>query len=799
MSSSSHASYQGGSKNEEVADISTLRSGKENIQEESNEMGNTKDGNIVFARVDKSTDITFQKIGSSNDTNENPDVSRINQCHPLQRSSNESLGKHSANKQMKEKKVNNNKAKLEKGGKERNIHKQRGSIKESKFSSLEHVPYHIITGNGNSINHPDNVSEWSDGNSPNIYLHRQSKNNNTGTVNSNRNKAKAATSRVHKTNSLSKTYDRLDSQFTYTPDGRSSSLHRYNSSRNINSNYLDSEQYDHQSNSAISPMAFLNAFGQYVDADQSISTVNVVHEETDHVCFSWRSFLSYTGPGFLMCIAYLDPGNLEADLQVGAYTGYELIWVLFLATGMGLIIQTMAARLGTVTGKHLALVCKENYSRTTSLILWVCIELAIIGSDLQEIIGSAVAFQILFGFPLWVGCVITFIDTFTFLGFHYFGIRKLEMIFFTLIVVMTACFFLNFYASPPAVSDIIGGFEPKIHSYGISNAVGVIGAVIMPHNIYLHSALVLSRKIDRSSNLAVKEANKYFTIDSGVALFITFIINLTVVGVFARHFFDPICTEAASHGGQVMACLKGQYFQKSEAVDGGLTRCGDNLEGYCQEIGLEHSASALEDVLGKSAKIIFGIGLLAAGQSSTMTGTYAGQYVMEGFLDMNIPVWMRVTFTRLLAIGPGLVVAVLTENMPALSDHFQQWINIMQSVMLAFALIPVLYFTSNEEIMGKAFVNSRLFTYFSYCLAVILFTINIYLVMTQLLTPESATWARILTCTLTILYILFSISLLFSSINEFGYFILEKLAWCLPFLKKYVYHSLPSTSSVSQR
>merc|ERR1712146_47321 len=234
-------------------------------------------------------------------------------------------------------------------------------------------------------------------------------------------------------------------------------------------------------------------------------------------------------------------------------------------------------------------------------------------------------------------------------------------------------------------------------------------------------------------------------------------------------------------------------------MNSGLTRCGSDLQGYCQEIGLEHSASALEDVLGKSAKIIFGIGLLAAGQSSTMTGTYAGQYVMEGFLDMNIPVWMRVTFTRLLAIGPDLVVAILTENMPALSDHFQQWINIMQSVMLAFALVPVLHFTSNEEIMGKAFVNSKCFTYFSYFLAVILFTINIYLVMTQLLTPDSAVWARVLTFAFTFLYILFSSSLLFSSLNEFGYFILEKLARCLPFLKKYVYQSLPSTSPITSK
>jgi Mn2+/Fe2+ NRAMP family transporter len=337
--------------------------------------------------------------------------------------------------------------------------------------------------------------------------------------------------------------------------------------------------------------------------------------------------------------------------------------MLLLATMMGLALQVMAARLGVVTGKNLARVCKEHYGRKTSLALWVLIEIAIVGCDLQEIVGSAVAFQILFGFPLWLGCLITFIDTFTFLGIHYFGVRKLESFFVMLVTIMTICFFWNFGKNPPPSRDIAEGFVPQIRPYAVLSAVGLIGAVIMPHNIYLHckrcfcfcfcvyvcvcvcmihvvlsslwclsyltlthssihphtyththklppththtytASLVLTRKIDRASPRQVKEANKYFTIDSFIALLVSFLINLAVVSVFAYHFFDPIC---------------------ASAPDGPLACLSRDTEGVCvcEEIGLGQAHDALASALGKSAKYIWGVGLLAAGQSSTMTGAW---------------------------------------------------------------------------------------------------------------------------------------------------------------------------------
>lgn len=206
-------------------------------------------------------------------------------------------------------------------------------------------------------------------------------------------------------------------------------------------------------------------------------------DDTHPARFSWRLLWAYTGPGWLMSIAYLDPGNLESDLQAGAYTGYQLIWVLFWSTVLGLVLQILAARLGVVTGKHLAQVCRENYSPAMSNVLWVMTELAIIGSDIQEVIGSAIAFKILFGLPLWAGVLITGADTFTFMLLHALGVRKLEAFFATLIGTMSICFFVNFGVIGPSGSGMAKGMLPEVSDYAVVQAVSILGAVIMPHNM----------------------------------------------------------------------------------------------------------------------------------------------------------------------------------------------------------------------------------------------------------------------------------------------------------------------------
>lgn len=231
-------------------------------------------------------------------------------------------------------------------------------------------------------------------------------------------------------------------------------------------------------------------------------------------------------------IAYVDPGNLESDLQAGAYVGYDLIWVLFLSTFLGLVLQILAAKLGVVTGKHLAEMCRLVYPRWASTLLWMMTEIAIVGSDVQEVLGSAMAFQILFGLPLWAGCLVTAFDTCTFLTLHTFGIRKLEAFFVFLIVIMLVCFGLNFQVTGVDVPSLWRGLSTlSVRREASTQAVGIVGAVIMPHNIFLHSALVQTRKIDRRDVRKVREATKYFSIEAAVAL-----------GGFCRHSFFEYLT-----------------------------------------------------------------------------------------------------------------------------------------------------------------------------------------------------------------------------------------------------------------
>jgi len=433
-------------------------------------------------------------------------------------------------------------------------------------------------------------------------------------------------------------------------------------------------------------------------------------EEHAHVKFSWRTLWAYTGPGFLMSIAYLDPGNLESDLQAGAYTGYQLIWVLFWSTVIGLILQIMAARLGVVTGLGLAELCRKEYSRPVSMALWVLTEMAIIGSDIQEVIGSAIAFRILFGLPLWAGALITGVDTFTFLGLHAFGIRKLEALFGTLIGTMAICFFVDFGYSQPPFAEIAKGFLPSVSSYAIVQAVGIIGAVIMPHNIYLHSALVQSRQVDRNRPYKVREANKYFAIESAVALFVSFLINMAIVSVFAHGFYDADCAR------------QGKCMYNGECTDIGLMRAGDALKG----------------LLGNAASIVWAVGLLAAGQSSVMAGTFAGQFVMEGFLEWNIAAWKRVVITRAVAIVPAIAVALASESNATAGDQLDQWLNVLQSVILPFALIPVLHFTSSRRIMGR-YSNHLYLQILVWVLAAFICGVNVYLVVDYIFEEDNPT------------------------------------------------------------
>eukprot|EP00051_Salpingoeca_urceolata_P003123 m.55370 g.55370 ORF g.55370 m.55370 type:complete len:541 (+) comp12526_c0_seq2:167-1789(+) len=436
-----------------------------------------------------------------------------------------------------------------------------------------------------------------------------------------------------------------------------------------------------------------------------------VPEDDPSAGFSFRKLWAFTGPGFLMSIAYLDPGNIESDLQTGARGGYKLMWVLFWATVGGLFFQLMAARLGVVTGKHLAEVCNEQFSTPIRIGTWLMMEIAIIGSDIQEVIGSAIAINILSQgkIPLYGGVLITGADTFTFLLLEQYGLRKLELFFGLLISIMAGTFGYMYANSSPNHVDMIKGIAiPILTRKTAKLAVGMIGAVIMPHNLYLHSALVLSRKVDVSSPPRVREANFYYAVEGAIALLTSLIINLFVVGVFAKSFSDR-----------------------------------DDAE----EIDLLNAGDYLKEQFGTVVLYIWAVGLLAAGQSSTMTGTYAGQFVMEGFLNLKVSPWKRVLITRSVAIVPTVLVAVFAHTV---LDMMDEWLNVLQSLQLPFAILPVLHFTSSRAIMGQ-FVNSTVTKALSWLLALVIVAANVYLVVDQVqhITP---TWYSILPLVLVMLF-----------------------------------------------
>uniref|UniRef100_A0A3Q2Z0Z2 Natural resistance-associated macrophage protein 2-like n=1 Tax=Hippocampus comes TaxID=109280 RepID=A0A3Q2Z0Z2_HIPCM len=393
-----------------------------------------------------------------------------------------------------------------------------------------------------------------------------------------------------------------------------------------------------------------------------------VPQEDDEGGFSFRKLWAFTGPGFLMSIAYLDPGNIESDLQSGAKAGFKLLWVLLGATVVGLLLQRMSARLGAVTGMHLAQVCHRHYRTVPRVLLWLMVELAIVGSDMQEVIGCAIAFNLLSSgrIPLWGGVLITVVDTFAFLFLDKYGLRRLEAFFALLIAVMAVAFGYEYVTVRPDQSQLLMGmFVPSCQGCGavqLGQAVGIVGAVIMPHNIYLHSALVKSREVDRSSKKRISEANKYFFVESCAALLVSFIINVFVVAVFAEAFYERTNAQV-NHVCNRTGSPHSHLFP---------------LDNRTLEVDIYKGGAVLGCFFGPAALYVWAVGILAAGQSSTMTGTYSGQFVMEGFLNLRWSRFARVSLTRSLAIVPTLLVAVFQDvrHLTGMND----FLNVLQSM-----------------------------------------------------------------------------------------------------------------------
>ncbi|XP_068102166.1 natural resistance-associated macrophage protein 1 isoform X2 [Hyperolius riggenbachi] len=440
--------------------------------------------------------------------------------------------------------------------------------------------------------------------------------------------------------------------------------------------------------------------------------------------FSFRKLWAFTGPGFLMSIAYLDPGNIESDLQCGAIAGFKLLWVLLGATILGLLCQRLAVRLGVVTGKDLGEICRAYYPKAPRWILWILVELAIIGSDMQEVIGTAIAFSLLSTgrIPLWGGVLITIIDTLFFLFLDKYGLRKLEAFFALLITIMAVTFGYEYVVVHPDQKEVIKGmFYPYCSGCGsaeLLQAVGIIGAIIMPHNIYLHSSLVKTRDVDRTKKQEVSEANMYFLIESTIALLVSFIINLFVMAVFAEAFYNKTNQDAYD-----------QCVNSSSPHAHVFTPDNKTLE-----VDIYKGGVILGCFFGPVALYIWAVGILAAGQSSTMTGTYAGQFVMEGFLNLKWSRFYRVLFTRSCAIIPTIFVAAFKDlgDLTTMNDL----LNVLQSILLPFALLPVLTFTSMRPLMHD-FTNGIIGKVVAILLIALIIAINLYFVAVYIPTLSS--------------------------------------------------------------
>lgn len=393
--------------------------------------------------------------------------------------------------------------------------------------------------------------------------------------------------------------------------------------------------------------------------DQSLGEV---HETVDTTVnrSRWKKILAYLGPAYLVSVGYMDPGNWATDLQGGAQFGYQLIWILLMSNIMALLLQSLSARLGIVRRRDLAQANREEYPPLVNFCLYVLAEIAIAACDLAEVLGMALGIYLLTGLPLIWGVGITVLDTFLLLWLQQYGIRKLEAFILTLVLIIGICFLIQIIIAQPSAAGVASGFIPTaLSNEALYIAVGIIGATVMPHNLYLHSALVQTRKIGADKK-SIKRALKFNLIDSTIALNAAFFVNAAILILAATVFY---------------------------------------ANGHTQVAKIEDAHQLLTPLLGsKLAPILFAVALIAAGQSSTVTGTMAGQIVMEGYLQLRINPLLRRLLTRLIAIIPAVLVILIygEEKIDALLVFSQ----VILSLQLGFAVIPLIHFVSDKKSMG---------------------------------------------------------------------------------------------------
>ena len=404
---------------------------------------------------------------------------------------------------------------------------------------------------------------------------------------------------------------------------------------------------------------------------------------TDHVSF-WRRMFAFAGPAYLVSVGYMDPGNWATDLQGGAEFGYHLLWVLVMSNAMAILLQTLGARLGIVTGLDLAQACRETYPKGINVALWILCEIAIIACDLAEVLGAAIALNLLFGIPLIVAVLITSLDTLLVLGLQKLGIRYLEAAILGLIAVIAVCFGVEIFLAKPEFAGVLAGLIPRINSRSLYVAVAMLGATVMPHNLYLHSALVQTRRIGNSEQ-EKRVACRYNLFDSVIALNGAMFVNAAILILAGAVFF--VHHQDVTEISQAYLLL----------------------------------APLLTTVV---ASKLFAIALFCSGQSSTLTGTMAGQIIMEGFLNIRVQPWLRRMVTRLLAIVPAVIAIWLFGNRGTLQLLLLS--QVVLSLQLPFAIVPLLHFTNDKTRMG-AFASGVTLRAGGWVAALIVVALNVWL------------------------------------------------------------------------
>ena len=421
------------------------------------------------------------------------------------------------------------------------------------------------------------------------------------------------------------------------------------------------------------------------------TSLSEVHEtiDTTKKKVGWRKIFSFLGPAYLISVGYMDPGNWATDLAGGSKFGYTLIWVLLMSNLMALLLQGLSARLGIVRRRDLAQANREAYPPLVNFVLWVLAEIAIAACDLAEVLGMAIGIQLLTGLPLIWGVSLTVLDTFLLLYLQKLGMRKMEAFIIALVAIVAISFLIEILLAKPVITEVARGFIPSFPSEeALYIAIGIIGATVMPHNLYLHSALVQTRKIDRTDE-GIRQALKFNRIDSTIALNIAFLVNAAILILAATIFFKT---------------------------------------GNSNVAEIKEAHRLLPGFLGNTAPILFAVALIAAGQSSTVTGTLAGQIIMEGYLSLRINPIMRRLITRMLAIIPALLVIIIygENNVDALLVLSQ----VVLSLQLGFAIIPLIHFTSDKKTMGS-FAIKPIVQIAAWLIATILISLNLKMLINE--------------------------------------------------------------------